>query len=85
MVSWDFLGVKHNKNIFRYLPKPDNYFLLIAPPEILYSRKPEHTEEFFIECHQKYMELAKEYGINIIDTSELTESAVMGYITKNIQ
>ncbi len=84
MVSWNFLGLKYSKNWFKYLPKPKNYFLLVAPPNILYERKSEHSKEFFEKCYNDYLKLAKANKITIIDTNKNSEKQVVDIIIKTL-
>ena len=83
-VSWDFLGLNYNEEVFEKLPKAKNYFLLVAPPKVLYERKPEHTLEFFEKCYEQYLILAKQYGIVVIDTDKKSEEEVENFIINKL-
>jgi hypothetical protein len=67
------------------MPKAKNYFLLVAQPEILYQRKPEHTLEFFNICYDDYISLVNDYKISLIDTSYINESEVLLSIYKKLE
>lgn len=85
IVSRNFLWISYNKSIFSYMPKAKNYFLLVAQPEILYQRKPEHTLEFFNICYDDYISLVNDYKISLIDTSYINESEVLLSIYKKLE
>lgn len=84
-VSWSFLWLRYNKKIFNFFPKLNNYFILVADPEILYQRKPEHTLDFFIQCHKLYTDLSKIHNVILIDTSHCNEKEVINLICKHLQ
>jgi thymidylate kinase len=58
---------------------------LVAPPEILYKRKPEHSLDFFEKCYNDYLKLSKEFNIHLIDTSKYSEDEVVEIIINNLK
>lgn len=55
----------------RFLPKPHSIFLIDVPEEIAYQRKSDIPSiDFVRERRQAYLDIAKEYGITILDGSE---------------
>jgi hypothetical protein len=84
-ISWDFLWVTYNKNIFNILSWDNkNYFILTADAQTLYKRKPEHTQEFFNETVEAYNKLSKEFKLELIDTKKMNPQEVKKYILETI-
>ena len=51
------------------LPRPEVVVVLMAPPEVLQERKPEHDLADVIARRARYVELARERGYPVIDTT----------------
>jgi hypothetical protein len=84
-VSFDFIGAPYNRDkLLRHSPAVDKYFLLTGEPNILHDRKPEHTIEFFQQCHIKYEVLAKELDMEVIDTTRTNEAGVITALTGSL-
>lgn len=85
LVSFNFLGVKYNKKfLIKFFPNIDKNFILLAPPEVLYKRKPEHTKEFFKSCHSQYEEVVKQFNIDLVDTEKNTPQEVVDILIHKI-
>ena len=78
LVSFAFLNAPHDRErLLQLLPKPNNYFLQIADPEILHDRKPEHTMDFFKTCHAAYMQLATRCNFHLLDSGKYNEKEIL--------
>jgi len=80
-ISWKFLWISFNEKLFdKLLPSPNIWFLLFAPPDILYDRKPEHTKDFFEECYREYQKVIKQNNLIAIDTSIYDTKWVINFL-----
>ena len=52
------------------LPLPDVVVVLMAPPEVLHERKPEHGIDEVVAKRDRYLELARARGYHVVDTTE---------------
>jgi thymidylate kinase len=85
LVSFDFIGAPYNKRLLlKLFPKVDRYFVQIAEPDILHKRKPEHTEKFFHECHGKYENLAKDFNLTTLDSSNASKDDILEELLEKI-
>lgn len=51
------------------LPRPEVTVVLVAPPEVLHARKPEHDLSDAQARHDRYLDLASRHGFPVVDTS----------------
>ena len=51
------------------LPRPEAVVILMAPAEVLHTRKPEHGLDDVIARRNRYLELAHRYGYPVVDTT----------------
>lgn len=58
------------------LPRPEVVVVLMAPPDVLHERKPEHDLTDVIARRSRYVELAAERGYPVIDTTAPPDSVV---------
>lgn len=85
LVSFDFLGIKYDRvKLLNSFPKPDKYYLQIADYEVLYKRKPEHTLDFFKVCHGKYLLLAKESNMLLLDSTSKNKNDILEDLVGNL-
>lgn len=85
-ISWDFIGIPYSEAIFSFLIwHPEYYFLLIASPETLYKRKPEHTKQFFIETVDSCKQEAKKFNLRMINTENTLPEWVKNIILHTLQ
>lgn len=68
LVSFEYLSIRWRFLFRKWVPDIKYKFLLESPPLISYKRKPESVKDFFIECHQFYLKMAKEQNLRIIKT-----------------
>lgn len=52
------------------LPRPEVVVVLMAPPEVLHERKPEHGIDEVVAKRDRYLELARSRGYRVVDTTE---------------
>jgi len=77
LVSFPYLGIGGVKWFGRLIPKVDRGYLLAIHGEKAFARKPENLLVFFEEGEKKYLEVAKEYGLEIIDVSGKSRKSVL--------
>jgi len=76
IIDFESLRKTNNNNrifykiIMRFFPKPDLYFLLNTPIEIIKSRTKEKIAENINQNSNIYSELKKQIGIEIVDNSQ---------------
>lgn len=77
LVSFGYLDIRGRSFFNQFVPFIKNKFLFSVSPEVSYKRKPERVKAFFIECHQLYLKVAKEYNINIINVDNKNPDQVL--------
>jgi thymidylate kinase len=60
----------------RLIPKPDIFVLLDLPAEVAHARKPEVELAEAHRLRQRYLELARELGANVVDASRPLDEVV---------
>lgn len=84
-VSFDFLRAPYNRKFLkRIFPRPSRYYLQIADYGVLYERKPEHSLGFFKECHKKYMELASENNMILLDSTKNDKDQILDLLVEGL-
>lgn len=68
LVSFEYLNIEPRSFYSKLIPPIKNKFLFESSPMTSYERKPESVQEFFVECHEIYLKVAKEQNIKIIKT-----------------
>lgn len=85
LVSFDFIGVPYDRDrLVSFFPRADRHFLQLADPEILYRRKPEHSLGFFKTCRNSYLDLARQNGWKVLDSSRKNETEVMDELLESL-
>jgi thymidylate kinase len=60
------------------LPQPEVVVVLMAPPEVLHDRKPEHDLDHVVAKRDRYLELARRRHYRVIDTTAPLSDVVDG-------
>lgn len=84
LVSFEYLNIRWRSFFSKFIPPSEHKFLLESLPLTSYERKPESVKEFFVECHQIYLNMAKEQGITIIKTDNKNPDYVMKELIESI-
>ena len=80
LVSFKYLNLESNFLLDYICKKTNCHFLILADPEVAFNRNPEHSIEFFKECHQYYLDLQKQYQLEYINTSNQNPEQVLNKI-----
>lgn len=84
LVSFEYLNIRWRFLFKRFVPKVKNKFLFSVSPAISYRRKPERVKAFFIECHQIYLNMARERHIKIINTDNKSPDRILQEMIESI-
>ena len=72
LISWEYLGYsgKIVRLLYLTFPMPDKPFICKVSPQIAYARKGNYKLDFYRVQTERYLALARYFGIQIIDTSK---------------
>ena len=93
LISWEYLEYANELVRLLYLtfPMPDRSFVLTVSPQIAFGRKGNYDIDFYRVQTERYLALARYFGIQVIDTSkpiketleEITEGMLASAVAVN--